>query len=234
MMAIDIIGTLACLAVGDNRIVPTFLSRIKAWQEFMRTGASGLLGAEAEIGLFGELEFMRLLIRSGLPSSIAVEAWRGPLGGVHDFVFGTGAIEVKSTAVQVGFPATINSLEQLDDSIVRPLFFGAVRLALDQNGKSLPVLVSELRQSLVSDVVALARFDSCLLHSGYLDSMAENYSRTFRSVEVCLLPVSEGFPRLTRESVPLAVRSARYEVDLDLATLKSVTQIEALRQLGVR
>jgi hypothetical protein len=234
MMAVDIIGTLASLAVGDTRIVPTFLGRIKAWQEFMRIGASGLLGAEAETGLFGELEFMGALIRSGLSASIAVDAWRGPLGGVHDFVFGTGGIEVKSTVVQVGFPATINSLEQLDDSIVRPLFLGAVRLALEQGGKPLPVIVSELRQSLASDVGALARFDSCLLHSGYLDSMAEKYSRSFRSVQISVFPVSEVFPRLTRRNVPLAVRSACYEVDLDLAILESVTQIEALRQLGVR
>jgi hypothetical protein len=234
MMAVDIVATLAGLSGGDVRIVPAFLGRIKAWQEFMRTGASGLLGAEAETGLFGELEFMRGLIDSGLPGSVAVEAWRGPLGGVHDFVFGPGAIEVKSTVMQNCFLATIGSLEQLDDSLVQPLFLAGMRLTLDQNGRTLPAIVSLIRQSLIADPTILARFDSCLLHSGYLDSMAGNYSRSFRLLETRIHSVNDVFPRLTRANVALAVRSACYDIDLDLANLVTVSQTDALKQLGVR
>jgi hypothetical protein len=163
-----------------------------------------------------------------------VQAWQGPLGGLHDYAIGNGAIEVKSTSAQEGFPAKIYSLDQLDDSIVYPLFLSAVRLVLEDTGKSLPMLVSEVRRMLVDDEITSIRFESALLHTGYSDSMAEEYTRLFRSVEMCIFPVSEGFPRLTRGSVPFGIRSARYEIDLDSFTLESVTFIEALRRLEVQ
>jgi hypothetical protein len=234
MMAVDIVGTLATISPGDARIVPTFLGRIRAWQEFMRSGAGGVLGPESEIGLFGELEFMRMLIEAGVPAAVAVDAWRGPLGGVHDFSFGNGAIEVKTTAAQSTFTARIGSLEQLDDSLVRPLFLAGMRLAFDPHGRTLPALVSEVRRLLVGEATVLARLDNCLLHAGYLDLMGGNYTRAFTPTDNKLFPVTDQFPRLTRENVPLAVRSACYDVDLDLASLGTVTHTSALNQLGAR
>jgi hypothetical protein len=232
-MAVDIIGTLASLPASDTRIATTFFGRIKAWQEFMRVAPSGLLSPEAELGLIGELEVMRAFMSIGVPNSIAVNAWKGPFDGVHDFALGSGAIEVKTTLAHVGFPAKINSLDQLDDSIVRPLFFCAVRMALCEKGQSLPMIVSEIRKSLLNDTYVLTQFDVALLHSGYLDSLCEHYLRRFRIVDMYLLPISDTFPRLTRHSVPTAIRSAYYEIEIDLVTLDAIAFNEALRALGV-
>lgn len=232
-MAVDIIGTLSSLPAGDTRIASTFFGRIKAWQDFMRIAPSGLLSPEAELGLVGELEVMRLLMSIGVPDSIAINAWKGPLDGVHDFAIGCGAIEVKTTLSQIGFPAKINSLEQLDDSIVRPLFLCAVRMELCEKGQSLPMIVSAIRQSLFYDRSVLTQFDGALLHSGYLESLCKNYTRLFRIVDTHVLPISEAFPRITRKSVPTAVRSAYYEIDLDLVMLDDINLIDALRALGV-
>ncbi|MEW6513565.1 MAG: PD-(D/E)XK motif protein [Pseudomonadota bacterium] len=73
----DVAGAMdAEAAEGEERILRAMLSRVRAWQEFMRKGAQAL-SPEAEIGLVGELSFLRLIIEAGVPAVIAVESWVG-------------------------------------------------------------------------------------------------------------------------------------------------------------
>lgn len=233
MMVVDVVATLAALAgESDARTIDIFLSRIRAWQEFMRRDSDGVLGATAEVGLFGEIEFLRQLILAGLSPTPTLEAWKGPLDGLQDFRIGTGAFEVKSTLSSHGFPAEIGSLEQLDDSLVHPLFLVGVRLALDASGVTLPETISDIRDSLADDAPALACFNTSLLHAGYYNEFAERYLRRFLCRGTRLFSVGDGFPRLTRASVPSAVRNARYEIDLDLILDRDIALLDSLMQLG--
>lgn len=234
MMADDVALTLEGLRGADNeRLFHTFLARIRAWQDFMRRGGDGVLGPEAEVGLFGELELLRDIILAGLPAIVAVEAWQGPLDGVQDFALGVGAIEVKCTVSPGSFPATVSSLDQLDDSLIRPLYLAGVRLALTASGRTLPEQVGELRDLVREELTALALFDSRLLHAGFLDAVAERYTRRFLRTGEKILQVSDAFPRLTRANVAIEIRRARYEIDLDLVSVGDVGIEHALRQLEV-
>lgn len=234
MMADDIVSTLEGLGAStDERLYGKFLARIKAWQEFMKRGNDGVLGAEAEIGLVGELETLMELISVGVSCSDAVEAWQGPLDGVHDFVFGTGAIEVKTTVSASGFPATVGSLEQLDDLLVRPIFLAGVKLAMNASGRTLPELVDELRGMMFDDHAALSDFNIRLLHGGFFDIYADRYSRRFFRTALRLLKVTTEFPRITKGNVAVGIINARYEIDLDLVQSENVRIEDALRQLGV-
>ena len=128
-MAEDVILTLNELKnLNDERLFHVFLTRIRAWQSFMHHGKDGFLSPEKEVGLFGELEFLRETLSLGLPAITAIDGWEGPFEGVHDFKFGNGAVEVKTTLSPIGFRAQINSLEQLDDALVQPLLFQILAL----------------------------------------------------------------------------------------------------------
>ncbi|MGH8557783.1 MAG: PD-(D/E)XK motif protein [Methylococcales bacterium] len=234
MMADDVIVTLERQRITDNdQLFHVFISRIRAWQEFMRRGIDELLGPEAEMGLFGELSFMHDLLGVGLPAEVVVDAWQGPLDGMHDFSFGAGAIEVKSTVSALGFPAKFGTLDQLDDSLVRPLFLTAVRLEINPSGKSLSTLICEMRAIIDFETFARANFDNRLLHLGYLDTTADRYTRCFCRTGFRLLTVASDFPRLTRANVPIEIRKVRYEIDLDLISSGDLVLIDALKQLGV-
>lgn len=234
MMADDIVSTLGTMrGANDERFFSAFLARIRAWQDFMRRGADGLLSPEAEVGLFGELEILVDLLSTGLPPSVAVEAWQGPLDGIWDFVLGTGAIEVKSTVAPNGFLATIGSLEQLDGSLTGSLFLAAVRLALNPNGRTLPEKAGELRDVLRGNSAAFGLFESRLLHAGFLDATAERYTRRFSRAGARTLLISHDFPCLTRATVGIEIKSARYELDIDLVGAGDVGLNAALQQLGV-
>ena len=234
LMALDLVATISGPPSGDDsRILPVFLARIRAWQEFMRRTGDGMLTGEEEVGLYGELELLWQLLEVGLPADMCVNSWEGPLDGLQDFRLGMGAIEVKSTLAQKGFEASITSLDQLDESLIQPLFLAGVRLAQGPVGRTLPEMIVDLRGALVEDPTACAELNTRLLKAGYCDEFANSYTRRFTCVGSRLLAVRNTFPRLTKSNVSEAIRSARYEIELDLITDGEFGLTEALQQLGV-
>lgn len=232
-MASDIIAVLRGASAGDVQVFGLFTGRIRAWQAFMESGRDDMLSPEAEIGLAGELMFLQQVLAAGVAARAAIDGWRGPIDGLHDFVLGTGAVEVKATTASGQFPAGIASLDQLDDSLVRPLFLGAVRLALGTSGRTLPEMVAEVDACLSDDPVARARFSDLVLQAGVLDSVRDRYARRFAIASTTLLKVTDAFPRLTRGNVARAVQRARYDLDLDLVDVPGTGLDEALRELQV-
>ena len=234
MMAGDVVRLLeGCAEAGDERLFQLFLSRIRAWQNFMERGRDGVLGQEEEVGLFGEMVVLKAMLDVGVPASVTLDAWQGPLDGLQDFIVGSGAIEVKTTLSASGFPATVNSLEQLDETLRQPLYVAGVRLALGVAGITLPEFMDVIRELLTDQPTALGMFESRLVQAGYLQALADKYVRRFTHSGTTVLPVGGDFPRLTRISVSAGIRKARYEVDLDLSGVANVGLVHALDQLGV-
>jgi hypothetical protein len=173
------------------------------------------------------------MIEAGLPSAVAIEGWLGPINGIQDFALGGGAVEVKTTIATAGFPATIGSLDQMDDSSRQPLFLAAVRICLNATGMSLPTIIDDMRTLLSEDPAARHTFNIKLIHAGYLDAVSEHYKRSFAHVSTRIFHVAEGFPRLTRASVPPQIIQARYELDIDGVNADTIAVRTVLDQLGV-
>ena len=232
-MVCDAAGILDAESSSDDpRLLRVFLGRVRAWQEFMRKGAQAL-SPEAEIGLIGELTMLALVIESGVPSALALDAWVGPLDGIQDFEIGTGAIEVKTTLSPVGFPARIGSLEQLDDSVRQPLFLAGIRLRQISSGKSLSDFVSDLRQSITANAEAERLLSERLIAAGFFAAHADQYPRRFEVSNARVVEVTEEFPKLTLGRVPQGISKAMYEIDLDRVPAVNFGTSEALKKLGV-
>lgn len=233
MMANDVVSTLIASGTSkEEELLALFLGRVRAWQIFMERDREGVLSAEAELGLHGELVVLDSLLQSGVTPSMAVHGWYGPLDGIQDFQFSAGAIEVKSTANDGIFPANVSSLEQLDDSLVSALFLAGVRFRLDSAGENLPGRVDRIRQLLRPDQSAHSAFDTRLLHAGYFPGLSNHYPRTFLHEGTRFLRVGEGFPKITHGNVHRAIRRARYEIDLDLIDSPDLSLSSVLTSIG--
>lgn len=229
----DVVGVLdQNSTTEDERQLAIFLGRVRAWQEFMRRGAHGL-EPEAEIGLIGELSFLISMIDAGIPASLAVESWVGPLDAIQDFEVGTGAVEVKATLSTAGFTAKIGSLEQLDDAIRQPLFLAGVRLSQAESGRNLPEFVSHVCGLLKGNAEAQRLFANRLLVAGFFDAHVDRYARRFSILGTRIVEVREGFPRLTHGTVPNGIKRAKYEIDFDRATGENLGLEAAFKKLGV-
>ncbi|MDX1063881.1 PD-(D/E)XK motif protein [Sinorhizobium medicae] len=234
MMAEDLVRLLESSAAQDeDALFHQFLSRIRAWQDFMDRHREGVLSPEAELGLFGELVVIEHMIDAGMQALNVLCAWQGPLDGLQDFQLGSGAIEVKTTLSARGFPATITSLEQFDESLCQPLFLAAVRLSINSSGMTLPAMAESLRERLQESQSALDLFEVRLLQAGLLYTVPELYTRRFLHSSTAILPVADDFPRLTRVHVHPAIRKVRYEIDVSLAGVSDVGLSRALELLGI-
>ena len=217
LMAEDIVDFLNSRTTeSEGSIFHAFLGRIRAWQNFMDRENVGVLSAEAETGLFGELIILDTLLVSGMPAIDAVNAWDGPINGIRDFLIGTGAIEVKTTASQGSFLAKISSLEQMDSSSVQPLYLVGVRVALHDSGTTLIAFADSLRSRFISDSSAQSIYENRLIQAGLIKAHADSYTRRFIHSSTVTFHVNEEFPRLTASNVRIEIRKACYELDLTL------------------
>ena len=234
MMAADIVTTLESMSSAtESQVLCTFIARIRAWQKFMYSGKAGVLGFESEVGLFGELSILEGILNAGISAERAVNSWVGPCDGLQDFTIGTGALEVKTTTAVGHFPAWISSLEQLDDSLLHPLFLAAVRICQADSGVSLPDKIEKLREKIrTTDLMALLEFDLRLLQAGYFNSFSESYVRRFEHVGARIIPVNDNTPRLVRATVPSAILRAKYEMDIESISADDLSLEQALHSLG--
>jgi hypothetical protein len=217
MMADDIVCFLKVRSEeSEDEVFRAFLGRIHAWQHFMDRGSLGILSPEAEIGLFGELIVLKSLLTFGVDAIDVLNSWVGPVGGIQDFLIGCGAIEVKTTISHNTFPAIISSLEQLDPSLIQPLFIAGVRLELRESGMILPEFSKILEKLLTGNRIAASMYENKILQAGLFNSHIGSYTRKFSHKSTDAYSVRDGFPRLTHESVSIEIKRVNYELDLSL------------------
>lgn len=214
-MTSDVLALLLGSTDTSGALLRQVIARVAAWQRFMERGGSGLLRPEEEIGLFGELAVLRALIAGEADKTAIVEAWKGPFGALHDFRVGTGAIEIKTAIIGVRAHAQISSLEQLDTSVVDPIFLTAVRLVLADEGISLGEMVNETVADCSGEPSAKAPLLDRLLSAGFRHEDNGRYTRRFAVKSLRSHRVDRSFPRLTTSTVPPAIVAAGYTIDLD-------------------
>ncbi len=221
LMAADVLAAVNSVS-GDDELRPyqQFHARIRSWQQFMERPRDRRLSDDEEVGLIGELTVFQYLLRAGIFAQTVADSWKGPANGLRDFVVDAMDIEVKATTSTNGFPARISSLEQLDDVSGRTVCLTALRFSVQDGGQTLPEVIDSVRNRIGDN--GRVSFERNLLLAGYEDAHAPEYLRGFILVGERNFLISEEFPRLTRSAVPIAIRSADYEIDLDLIEAESV------------
>lgn len=167
------------------------------WSKFFeRWGQEGLT-QERQRGLFGELEFLEMMLESGLSPIEAVSSWKGCTGGVHDFVRLGRAVEVKTTISKEPRKISVSSERQLDDADLQSLSLFILTLhEMDAMAMTLPDAVSRTRQLLEKDTNAASFFEAGLIAAGYVDSDADKYPKCYAIRKREAFGVRNGFPRI--------------------------------------
>ncbi|HCC79708.1 MAG: hypothetical protein A2X25_09040 [Chloroflexi bacterium GWB2_49_20] len=170
------------------------------WREL--TSRKELLTEDQQLGLQGELVFLRSLLQVQRPQSIM--AWTGrnkALAERHDFRINKIDIEVKSTRSSHR-RHIIHGIGQLQASEGHILYllslkFEGAGLGL---GRSLCDEIEGIRKSLANTEIERMEFESRLLSTGYNDNDAQHYQEKLILADPpVLVIVNDKFPRITRE-----------------------------------
>ena len=184
-----------------------FDSAIHRWLEL--TSRIKLLSEEMQLGLQGELTFLRALIKTNGPQAIMAWTGRDPhMPERHDFRLGKVDIEVKSTR-GTRRQHIIHGLEQLEPSKGHTLYLLSLRFesAGLTGGKSLHDEIEEIRLSLDTATIERSEFESRLLLTGYLDKDAEHYqNKLIFADDPVLAIVDERLPKITKNILEAALQ----------------------------
>ena len=202
--------------IKENPTRPDYVCHqvLERWRELLEREATSLPGLEKLIGLFGELWFLRELVKHDFS---AIRYWTGPKGHQHDFSLSKFAIEVKTTQSRYGLFIEIHGHKQLEPPENGQLYLVVVRVEqVVSSGESIPELIDSIvslggdRQMLLS---LLAQIDLSLLA---FDSYKDTH---FSMLERRIYEVNEDFPCITTKSfvgdtLPAGVIKLNYQIDL--------------------
>jgi hypothetical protein len=146
------------------------------------------LSYEKEVGLFGELIVLGELLDAG--DSTALNQWKGPEDGLHDFVKdGDWELEVK-TSVSPNPIVKVHPVTQLEP-IGTPFHLVVVKLKGDRvNGSSLPEMVAEVDSKLPNSGDK-DKFETLLGEVGYFSIDATKYTNKFSPIESLKYKIDE-------------------------------------------
>jgi hypothetical protein len=190
---------------------------IEAWRDLLQGRA--LLSEEEQLGLRGELLFLRLL--TPLIKEKSLTAWVGPQKESHDFRVGNIEVEVKASRGS-SHVHIINGLAQLQPSPGHRLFVYSLCLVPAGPGGG-TTLADEIRLTRLA-LPSLLRAGYCNIlkqHFGYQEEYAPDYRQRLQfATPGLLVPVDGSCPRLTKEllsSVPHRTRitDVRYRANLE-------------------
>lgn len=232
-MAADVLNVCSSAPEGRKaeQELRIFVSRIAAWQNFMKR-AGRQLSVPQQMGLCGELEIFHDLLEAGVGPLSVLSSWQGPTDGLHDFVLPSGALEVKSTAMPDKI--WISSAEQLDISIMNPLFLAVINFAVDRDrGKTLAEYIDKIRQKIWSNFSARQIFDSLLLEMGIvIDNSSTNKYEKFTLNSKSFFEISTDFPALNRSNLPSEVVDIKYCLNTENLSKFSTSLTTILEKSG--
>ncbi len=199
---------------NPTKAVGAIFRTIERWRRFVQRMGLGTLSDEEVQGLIGELAVLARQI-SGHGEKASVMAWIGPDDAIHDFAIGAVELEVKSNQGNPAGGIWVNDLAQLQPDPAKSLYLIVPFISLAvKEGLSLPGFIGRLKMLLKADPLAVELFTMKLASLGYLDSLADRYTRIYTVREISSYRVSDGFPTIEPSSVPPAVEKVKYRLRL--------------------
>ena len=198
-----------------QEIADNISSRLEQWVYFLARARGTTIPLRTQIGLIGELDFIRTLLEAGCKTETVLEWWLGPDGNAKDFVLPKISYEVKSVLTD-DETVTISNKDQLDISDGKPLILSVYEMEESSKGKN----VIETARELVSryfnnDKNLKAIFERKLLSLNMnIMEKYENLHR-FETVGITYYAVTEDFPKLTSAHMPSGITDVKYKISLD-------------------
>ena len=213
-IAADVIATTMSVA-NESEQISIFCIKVNSWKNIFSRGIGEILTPEEQVGLYGELEFLKSLINEGVPTNSVIDAWKGADAEDKDFQFGGIGVEVKSSIKQDKL-VKISNIRQLDTTGYSELYLYYYSFAKSNGGAcTLPSQIDEVRSLLVGSPY-LEEFEAKLLSAGYNDSDKDSYPASYTSSLEDAYHVYDKFPRLVKPGIPDAILDANYIVDLNV------------------
>lgn len=197
-------------AVPDESIGMSLVcKRYNLWKRLFYKLNRQTLSEAQQMGLIGELLFLKDDMIKVHDSHDAIASWSGCDKTHKDFSIGDEWFEIKSSKVNI-LTISISSLEQLDsDKPGTLVVYEFEKMSEEYNGLTLNTVVNDVL-SLVDEADEEYLLEK-LKQAGY--EVSEEYDKScFRNVSKHYYNVDEKFPRLSAKMLPSSVVELEYKI----------------------
>lgn len=206
-----------------QKYADSIMNRIYQWMEFLSKDRQTEIPIRKQLGLLGELLFIKKLTANGLSFEEVLSAWGGPDMAPKDFSFPKIDVEVKSCLDEEN-TVRISSENQLSNG-VKPLYLSVFKLFEDSEGFNLADIVQELVTKAINELNSLRGiFERKLLAADYNCGMIYSNLISVSEAQQIIYSVEEGFPCIKKKDLPDSVAAVKYNLDLNYCA-KYITNI---------
>lgn len=218
--------------MSDLKLSRELINRFEKWKSlFEQAGSQGLNSSE-QIGLYGELIFLRKLLQKSANLNSVILSWTGPDKMVRDFQLGSWGVEVKSTIGTNPLKLHISSEGQLDTSSLEFLFLVHFSLASGQrSGETLNHIIDSISEILSGDLTIFNRFKTKLLYAGYFEKhrdMYDNQGYFIRGEDY--FRIQRDFPRIEEKDLRKGVHEVKYSVTISQCSDYTVDETDIFQK----
>jgi len=211
-LCFDIINSSREYATQGEALDALFVAFNK-WYYLMADASFNILPMHQLRGLMGEVNFMIDAIISGCSDQVIINAWTVHKDASRDFIFDDTWNEIKTIQSSSDY-ITISSIEQLDHDMDGHLtVYKMDKVNKETAGTyTLNSIIDKLKEMISISNEHILNYK--LLAKGYVYSEEyDNYVFEFRDKK-CYV-VNDTFPRIRRDALPVAIKSAKYEILLN-------------------
>lgn len=214
---IKLCNDLQCVKFTDDlqKYADDLSFRLEQWVKFLAIARDKTIPTKTQLGLIGELSFLKLLLSTGAEPKLILEKWRGPEGSAHDFVLSKCWYEVKGRLTD-DKRVNISSEYQLDSDGRVPLYLLVFDLCESEEGQTLIDLATEIISTwFQEDAEAKAIFERKLLSLKF--NIMETYENLGRYDVMGMqkYEVKNTFPKIVPANLPEGIGNVKYKLNLD-------------------
>lgn len=212
----NLIDHLEFMSVDDTLFSVVFLV-LDRWRNFFSRGGYFLLTDEKQRGLYGELHFIQKWMNK-FPNQppLLIEQWEGPTSGRIDFKNSRYGVEIKTCVEKLRKEIKISNEKQLKlTEVVSQIYLYVCFIEPNQtHGQSLQGIVDEIRSMLLArSERLLLKFNDLLTELGFKEDEYKDKLFFIHTEEV--YEVTEEFPKITDNELPLGISHVSYNIDLN-------------------
>jgi hypothetical protein len=148
----------------------------------------------------------------------SIESWK-PIDKTHDFVVGNLSVEIKSTTLSPIKSIKINSLKQLDETLVKNLYLYVLQMG-ENKGSSLPEIIDKIKKIIKDkNPEDLFLFERKIFNEKYNEKFKDKYlKRKFFKNHEYVFAIEKNFPRIREKDLTelkrIGILKASYEINL--------------------
>ncbi|QBP39711.1 PD-(D/E)XK motif protein [Paenisporosarcina antarctica] len=200
----------------DRNLFSIIYEILDRWHNFFRYKNNKKLSTEEQMGVFGELYYIHNWLNK-FPEEppLIVNYWKGPTRHRIDFVKNNIGVEIKTMSPKLHEEIRISSEKQLElSTVIKKIYLYILKIEDTQSdGQTIQDLIDSIRIKLSDRAPSsLMRFNDLLMELYIVDGIYNDIFFYVHNEET--YEVTNQFPRITSEDLPIGVSNVSYSIDL--------------------